>query len=188
MHLPSKQLLERFAVGVPLPSVVASITAILRFVCRQLAVAIRTDEPQIHAAVVGRVPVHVIEDQHEGHAIPVVPHSTDGAAPALLGSEVVPDVVTSVRHSPATYASLEPGSQKQLPPMRLLARIRAEDPGQTAFDIDSASDTFDQHEVTLPLSTDKFGARPVSECHSYRTYLGSEGSSFAVRMRPSVSW
>src|SRR4051794_18148431 len=74
-QLSSKHSSERFSFRVTLPSIVAPFTAILRLVGRQLAVAIRADEPQVQAAVVGRVPVHVIEDQYEGHAIPVVSQS-----------------------------------------------------------------------------------------------------------------
>jgi hypothetical protein len=72
--------------------------------------------------------------------------------------EVIPDVVPLVRR-PATHPGFEPSVEEQGPPVHLLACIRAKDPSLTTFDIDSAPDTFDQHEVTLPLSTDKFGRR-----------------------------
>jgi hypothetical protein len=87
---------KRFAIGITLPSVVAPATAVPRFECRQLAVAVGTDEPKVRANVIGCVSVDMVDDHCKRRTIPVALDSTDGAASALFHVEINADKMTLV--------------------------------------------------------------------------------------------
>jgi hypothetical protein len=95
-------------VRVPLSPVVATAAAIPRLIRRQLAVTVGTDEPQILTTIIARVSIYVVDDQRQGHAIPLVLDAADLAATAPLLMKVVPDVVTLVRRT-TTDSGVEPG-------------------------------------------------------------------------------
>ena len=93
---------------VPLSPVVATAAAIPRLIRRQLAVTVGTNEPQILTTRIACVSIYVVDDQRQGHAIPLVLDAADRTATPLLLIEVVPDVVALVRRA-TTDSGVEPG-------------------------------------------------------------------------------
>ena len=69
---------------VSLSPVVATAAAIPRLISRQLAVTVGTNEPQIRTTIIACVSIDVVDDQHQGHAIPLVLDAADRAATALF--------------------------------------------------------------------------------------------------------
>ena len=125
---------------VPLSPVVATAAAIPRLVGRQLAVTVGTDEPQILTTIIASVSINVVDDQRQGHAVPLVLDATDRTATALLLIEIIPDVVALVRHA-TTDSGLKPPLQEQASAVRLLTCIAAEHFLPTSFKTDSAPET-----------------------------------------------
>ncbi|SIG26648.1 Uncharacterised protein [Mycobacteroides abscessus subsp. abscessus] len=86
--------LVRLTVGIAPPAGTASIATIAALVGRQLRVAVRADEPQIVAAIVGRVSVDMVQNENERGALPTARAATDRATVRLSlgkeGSNVVP--------------------------------------------------------------------------------------------------
>jgi hypothetical protein len=99
-------------VRVPLSPVEATAAAIPRLISRQLAVTVGTNEPQIRTTIIACVSIDVVDDQRQGHAIPLVLDAADVAATVLFLIEVVPRVVALVRRA-TTYSGVEPGLQEQ---------------------------------------------------------------------------
>jgi hypothetical protein len=63
---------------------VATPTAIPCLERRQLTVTVGANEPQIFTTVIGRVSIDMVDDQGQGHAIPLVVDTADGTATILL--------------------------------------------------------------------------------------------------------
>ena len=101
---------------VPLSPVVATAAAIPRLVRRQLAVTVGTNEPQILTTIIASVSIYVVDDQPQGHAVPLVSDTTDRTATALLLIEIIPDRVALVRHA-TTDPGLTPRLQEQASPV-----------------------------------------------------------------------
>lgn len=65
-----------------------------------------------HATIIARVSIDLVDDQREGHAIPLTVDAADRTATALLLIEEVPDVVALVRRA-TTDSGVEPGCRQQ---------------------------------------------------------------------------
>ncbi|SHS49483.1 Uncharacterised protein [Mycobacteroides abscessus subsp. abscessus] len=101
--------LVRLTVGIAPPAGTASIATVAALVGRQLRVAVRADEPQIVAAIVGRVSVDMVQNENERGALPTARAATNRATVRLsLGKEKPNEVALLAAH--ASLTGLQPQS------------------------------------------------------------------------------
>ncbi|CPW45773.1 Uncharacterised protein [Mycobacteroides abscessus] len=118
--------LVRLPVGVAPPTGTAAIAAIAALVGRQLRVAVRADESQIVAAIVGRVAVDMVQDENERGALPAARAATDRATVRLsLGKEDA-NVVSATTVDPGR-TGFKPQLNACVSPGQRLASVTAVD-------------------------------------------------------------
>src|SRR4029079_8984448 len=83
----------RLAVGVSLPAEGATVSAVSAFVCRELRVAVRADQPQGLPSIGGRGPGDVVHDPRQGQAKPHTGSAANRTAARLGVGEIFADVV-----------------------------------------------------------------------------------------------